>query len=179
MRKVSRKQHSFTRSITVLFALLFAVIIVLALAGPQQSFFDSNQHVAGNTNNPSPSSDILQGNEKGNNAIGLPAIIPHLKNTPTFTKGDVVKYIRTHRLMYSSSDLASPIIVTQITFLTSRAVSKRLNGETTGVPDDELLCFAELRGIFNFPDASGSSVRYAKAYIVFDAITGNLLMEGG
>jgi hypothetical protein len=73
----------------------------------------------------------------------------------------------------------SPVIVTSVAFLTSQQVSANLNGESTGLPDNTLLCFVEMRGTFTFAGGLGSLVTYSRGYELFDAHTGNILMAGG
>jgi hypothetical protein len=69
--------------------------------------------------------------------------------------------------------------VVRVAFLTSAQVSALLGGESTGVPDDTLLCYVELQGNFTFPSPQGTTQTFTKGVEVFDAQTGNLLMDGG
>ena len=115
-------------------------------------------------------------------ALGLPAITPRNKavgaSTPTFTTDDVVQYVHAHSMPDASLSGPKPVI-TRIAFLTSREVSILLKGESTGVPDDTLLCYVELSGTFTFSGSSGVTVTYHTGVEVFDAHTGNLLITGG
>ena len=50
---------------------------------------------------------------------------------------------------------------------------------STGLPDDALVCYVELRGALTFAAAPGVTLTFQRGYEVFDAHTGNLLMWGG
>lgn len=128
------------------------------------------------------SNSAVQTGSLGPNALGLPAITPRNKavsaSTPTFTTDDVVQYVHAHPMPDASLSGPKPVI-TRIAFLTSREVSILLKGESTGVPDDTLLCYVELSGTFTFSGSAGVTVTYHTGVEVFDAHTGNLLITGG
>jgi len=95
-----------------------------------------------------------------------------------FTQQDVVNYFKTHNLPKNSGDL-SQFQVTSLEFLTSKEVSQRLDGELTGLADNDKIGFVTLTGLFVFTGPpSGKLARFTKAYAAFDAGTGNLLMIG-
>jgi hypothetical protein len=128
------------------------------------------------------SNSVVQTGSLDPHALGLPAITPRNTavgaSTPTFTTDDVVQYVHAHPMPDASLSGPKPVI-TRIAFLTSREVSTRLKGESTGVPDDTLLCYVELSGTFTFSGSSGVTVTYHTGVEVFDAHTGNLLITGG
>ena len=63
--------------------------------------------------------------------------------------------------------------------MTSKAVTDRLRGASPGVGDEDMVGFVTLRGVFVFTGPPpGKPVRFTRAYAVFDATTGNLLMTG-
>ena len=63
--------------------------------------------------------------------------------------------------------------------MSSAAVGQRLNGASTGLPDDTPLCYVELTGDFTFSGPPGAEPHFARGFEVFDAKTGNLLLAGG
>lgn len=121
----------------------------------------------------------------GSKALGIPAIAPRSgafsASQPTFTSDDVVRYVNAHAVPQARLSNGT-LTVTKVSFMTSQQVSILLNGESTGVDDDTLLCVAEMQGnvvfMHNSPDAR-TPLSFTNVYEVFDAHTGNLLMWGG
>ncbi len=117
---------------------------------------------------------------------GLPAITPRTpltpqtlsSSSPAFTLDDAKQYVNTHPLPAAIITGPKPVIV-QVAFLASQEVSKRLKGESLGVPDGTLLCYVELHGTFTFYGPSHTKVTYSTGVEVFDIHTGNLLVAGG
>lgn len=114
---------------------------------------------------------------------GFPAIHPHDNCTPSFTIQDVRTYVQTSgNFGLGHMGPAKNITVTQVIFTTSRDASRLMDGETTGLPDDAIVCYAELRGT-----ASGQatflpvgvpakeSTQQVTIKVIFDAHTGNEL----
>lgn len=122
--------------------------------------------------------------------VGSPAIKPHLTTNsspssasstaekPTFLASDASAYVTTHPMWRNLAAWATPTVV-KVAFLTSKQVSALLGGESTGMPDNALLCFVELRGSFSFAGPTGVTVTYSTGFEVFDAHSGNFLMSGG
>jgi hypothetical protein len=115
--------------------------------------------------------------------VGVKAITPTSNGIPAFTKGDVIKYVKTHNMPFNVAPL-SDITDVQVSFITSKEVNALLNRQNTHIPDNYLLCFVTLTGKFIFPgpptvDGKTSSATYQHAFEIFDAKTGNLLMGGG
>jgi hypothetical protein len=96
---------------------------------------------------------------------------------PPFTRDDVVAYIKTHRL---PKTLGSPdqVAVDNVEFVTSAEVSRRLDGASTGLAATDRVAFVTLSGTFVFTGPDTRPVQFRRAYVVFDATTGNLLMVG-
>lgn len=117
---------------------------------------------------------------------GVPAIHPHLVTTnvagtapqPTFTTADVVQYVTQHPLQDIRASVTGSVKVVQVSFMTSDALSAKLNGESIGRPAMALVCYVELQGTFSFASFGNSSAVHT-AYEVFDAQTGNLILAGG
>ncbi len=115
--------------------------------------------------------------------VGVKAITPTSDGIPAFTKEDVIKYVKTHNIPFNATPL-SDITDVQVSFITSKEVNDLLNRQNTHIPDNYLLCFVTLTGKFIFPgpptvDGKTLSATYQRAFEVFDAKTGNLLMGGG
>jgi hypothetical protein len=95
-----------------------------------------------------------------------------------FSRDDVTQFVRTHRLARSVGDL-SQLNVEGLEFITAGAAAARLQGASTGLPDDQRVAFAIIRGplYFTAPLAK-KPIAFDSAYALFDAKTGNLLMSG-
>jgi len=116
---------------------------------------------------------------------GLPAIQPRAGcpatgaiSVPCFTEADARQWVAAHRLPATVPGTADPV-VTSVQFLPSRAVSAQLQGESTGVPDDYLLCLVRLSGTFRstWGPAGATPQVFHEGVIVFDSQTGNLLFD--
>jgi hypothetical protein len=69
--------------------------------------------------------------------------------------------------------------VADLEFLTAKQASDRLAGEPTGLNDNDRVGFATLTGKFIFSGPSNTKpATFSSAYALFDAATGNLLMDG-
>lgn len=113
--------------------------------------------------------------------IGAAAIAP--SSSGTITKTDVMNYVQTHNLPFNSAALSAHQ-VESISFITSKEVNTILNQTNTYIPDNYPLCLVTFFGAFNFPHppvitAKQQPFTYNRAFEVFDAKTGNLLMGGG
>ena len=95
-----------------------------------------------------------------------------------FKKLDVEAYFKTHNIPRNSGP-ANLLRVDSLEFITSRDVTARLQGVSTGLTDTERVAFAVLSGqiVFTGPKTS-KAARFDRAYAVFDAANGNLLMVG-
>ena len=71
----------------------------------------------------------------------------------------------------------TPPTVLTIAFITEQDLRARVEGATTGLPDDSLLCYVLLSGNFLSRDTppGTAAVYYPRAAEVFDAHTGNLM----
>jgi hypothetical protein len=100
--------------------------------------------------------------------------------TPAFTAKDVTQYINTHPFPAGPTLSRHPLSITSIEFITSATASGRLQGESIGVPDKNVVCYVQLVGAYNpsFISAPpGFHFTTANtATEVFDATTGNLLV---
>lgn len=110
--------------------------------------------------------------------VGTRAITALTGATPAFTTADVERYVATHPLLPGVSGRVKPT-VTKIEFVSSAEASNRLAGETTGFPDDHLLCYVELQGPVTFSGPNGTKVTYPRGVLIFDAQSGNLVILGG
>lgn len=113
-------------------------------------------------------------------APGLPAIPTHNNTTPAFSAADVRQFINTHPL---PNDLlpTGHVVVTQATFMTSENASHLMAGEPTGLPPQSLVCYTTIAGGFTLhagpPAATKATKQVPMAVLIFDAATGNLLMD--
>lgn len=112
----------------------------------------------------------------GKRPVGLPALTVRSGPEP-FTRQDVVDYFKTHNLPKNATT-TTDFAVESLEFITSKEVTARLDGVTTGLADADRVGFVTLRGTFVFTGPKTSSGRFGRAYAVFDAGSGNLLMIG-
>jgi len=115
--------------------------------------------------------------EKAKPPQGLKALAVKPGPTP-FTQDEVTQYVQTHRLAKTVGGL-SQLRVESLEFLTAREVTIRLHGAPTGLPDGERVAFAIIRGPVYFAGpVRAKPVAFERAYALFDAATGNLMMSG-
>jgi hypothetical protein len=113
---------------------------------------------------------------------GMAALTVKSGAAEPFTKQDVVTYFQTHNLPKNSGQLGQ-FKVDTLEFVTSKDVSQRLQGVSTGLDDTARVGFVTLTGTFIFTgppsiDAKRELATFNRAYAVFDTSTGNLLMVG-
>lgn len=127
---------------------------------------------------PSSASDSLPPASENTGGTAITPTLPHNGNQPTFTTADAIAYAQTHSLR-----IASPVEITgsSAIFLSAAAAAEQL-GTALLRPADAPICVVTLQGTFSSSHGpySGSSQRSRIAHtvtLVFDAITGNLLME--
>ncbi len=129
---------------------------------------------------PHPAADAPHG------PAGIPAISRRLAATdaatPAFSADDAKAFIEAHGVAGVRFEPTGPATIQSVEFLTERDVHARF-GEGTGLPDDTLLCLVTVQGTFTVsgPSVPGQAPRTAiahMAYQVFDAHTGNRLMQG-
>ncbi len=97
-----------------------------------------------------------------------------------FAKDDVVAYFKTHNFP-KNFGATTEFQVDTFEFLSSKAVSERLQGVQTGLDDNARVAFVTLTGRFVFtgpPQPQRKATIFNRAYAVFDATNGNLLMVG-
>lgn len=116
---------------------------------------------------PGPKSTI-----KGGEAI-LPSNKTADASTPGFTTQEATAWALTHRVGYVIDNIGS-YTVKEVAFLTGKELDAKLN-DHSGIEADRLVCYVALSGQFS---EHGSKDYDTKAYEVFDAQTGNLLVAG-
>jgi hypothetical protein len=97
-----------------------------------------------------------------------------------FTREDVSGYFQTHNLPRNRGSNAD-FQVEQLEFLSARELQERLQGVLSGLPDNARVGFVTLRGTIIFtgpPSADRKPATFERAYAVFSAATGNLVMVG-
>jgi hypothetical protein len=108
---------------------------------------------------------------------GLPGVAVHPGPQP-FTVADVASYFAAHNLPLNGAD-ASQLHVDALDFITAKQAQDRLQGEATGLDDNEMVGFVTLSGTFIFSGPPKShSAAFSKAYAIFVASTGRLIMDG-
>ncbi len=91
---------------------------------------------------------------------------------------EVAAYIKAHNLPRNLG-AAQDVKVVSVTRLTVAEVRERVGIDTTGFNGDEPVGLALLGGklVFSGPPPA-QPVTFTKGYVIFDALTGNLLMLG-
>ena len=114
--------------------------------------------------------------------IGEVAIKPHLCSIPTFTEQDVRQYMRTvTRFTGIRIRQASPdYMITRILFITNGVANdpNGLNADTGPSDPNLIVCYIEVYGNFTVKTVSGSSGILHHGEMVFDGVTGNILVTG-
>jgi hypothetical protein len=154
-------------------AFCLGVLMVLTLVG------------CGSSTTSSTSGKLLLPIATPEQPVGATAITPTTSGIPAFSKEDVITYVKTHNIPFNEA-LLSQHTVEQVSFIPSKEVNAILHRQNTRIPDSYLLCFVTFHGTFVFPGPpvppvkrKTSSITYQRAFEVFDAKTGNLLMGGG
>jgi hypothetical protein len=110
--------------------------------------------------------------------VGAEAIKPRLgvaAGQPAFTTEDVIAYLADYPLQFRAQGKAEPVIES-IEFMTVRDLNARYGGYW--LQDDLLICLVTLRGQFRASVDPESPAHTGEIeYLVFDARTGNLLVE--
>jgi hypothetical protein len=109
---------------------------------------------------------------------GLPGIAVKTTNGPgpNFTEADVKTFVATYTMTYQTPGSA-PLQVVSVEFLTSAAAHQKLNTDT-GRPPEALMCLAYVHGDFTIRSGDGGSSAHATdGWLLFDAVTGNVLIE--
>jgi hypothetical protein len=108
---------------------------------------------------------------------GLPALEPSAQGV-VLNVDKVKKFIASHNLPHNLGS-ADDIQVTSVETLDVDKVKQRVGIDTTGFKGNERVGLAMLGGrvVFGGPPPDEPMV-YTRAYVVFDALTGNLLMLG-
>jgi hypothetical protein len=94
-----------------------------------------------------------------------------------FTKADVEAYFKARNIPKNAGS-PDQFLVDSLEFITSKEVSQRLQGASTGLDDADRVGFATLSGTFVFTGPKGRPAIFHRAYGAFDAASGNLLMIG-
>lgn len=157
-------------------AILFVCYLALSLSGLADS--SATALAAQGSLAPMPAST-------NHPSLGLPAISPRVgafsASQAAFTHDDVIHYVSTHPIPQTRV-VSGSLTVNSVSFLMSQQVSDLLKGESTGVADNTLLCLVEFQGnvaFLNGPPGTTQPLSFSHVYEVFDAHTGNLLMQGG
>lgn len=112
--------------------------------------------------------------------IGVPAIVPRSDCTPSFTRHDVIDYLRTHPFPNKGIDPKGLLTVTEVAFIPVQDIpdSRRLG--SFDLPRGAIVCYVELHGPVIYTSlATAPSSHITTVYVVFDARSGNLLASGG
>jgi hypothetical protein len=112
-------------------------------------------------------------------------------NGAKFTEADVRQFLN-NQPQWGLIKSITPFTVEKVEFLTAREVKAHLNQDiaaTLGVSDTTILCLVTAHGSFvvaggppisgQSSNASNTGATFKRAYQLYDAQTGNLLMMGG
>jgi hypothetical protein len=102
---------------------------------------------------------------------GIRAIPPRagaIAGGPAFSSADVATYLANHPPTYA----VTPPTISSVEFVTAEQVNARLR-TMTNRPPEYLLCLVTLTGDFG----TIAGAKLTTGYLVFDAQTGNLLLE--
>jgi hypothetical protein len=110
---------------------------------------------------------------------GSPAIRPATVSTDpalrSFSADDARSYIANHPHPDQAVG-AAPATITSVEFLPAQTIDARLGGNT-GMRPTTLLCLVTLHGSFDLAGPHGVSRSAETAYLIFDAHSGNIVVE--
>ena len=162
------KKVTFVLAALTILALLFCVI---AFSNPQQGYAHMAQQNSNSTN-------------QSLTRPGRPAITPkQVMNKATssvdykaFTEADAIQFAKSYKMVRETGTNSRHAVNAK--FMTSKAAGVLLD-TPIGVGDNDLVCVVELKGKTTI-SAPGSQDTgdFQNAYLVFDAQSGNLLVEG-
>jgi hypothetical protein len=111
--------------------------------------------------------------------LGFPAIAPRNTCTPAFTAEDVRDFVQTGFSLGHMGPVTH-VTVDRILFTTNRDATQLMDGAATGLPDDAIVCYAELHGIpsstatyLPVETARRQPTQQVMIKAVFDAHSGN------
>jgi hypothetical protein len=117
---------------------------------------------------------------------GMPAVTPTRPGQiPAFDTEALRTWVTHHPLPGTAPATTMPTVASIDCSLTAVQASKSLDGQSVNVPDGTPVCLVVVMGSFTFADVPpprGTAVTptsYPDGFEVFDATTGNLLMDGG
>lgn len=184
--------------ISVIVLLLFIIVIIISGTTTKANATTPSSNSTFLT--PSPDSKAIvpttQVNLSSNSnqsfvSSGVPAIATNAsvaKNAttnvavPTFTDADVKSYISS-QLYIGRRIISSSMQIEKIEFISKEELAKRFHGGSFNYPNDgRLFCYVTLTGTFTvtspIPDKKGVHITSKRAFIIFDAYTGNQLGDG-
>ena len=108
---------------------------------------------------------------------GIPAIEPQTADVPSFAEDAVLGYLKRNP-SFGKGEIVQ-LDTAQVECTTAKVVSDRLHGADMGVADDRLVCLVTMDGVFIFTGPYDTQpATFAKAFMLFDSQTGNLLVAG-
>lgn len=115
---------------------------------------------------------------KSGNPLGAVAIRPSVVGASAGTELITVQDATAYAMTYPVEEaLGRAFTVGKVLFLTSAATKQQL-GLDTGLEDNRQLCVVQLNGSFTMPTLARTQPRTSSTfYLIFDARTGNLLIE--
>jgi hypothetical protein len=116
-----------------------------------------------------------------NSPRGTKAIQPHLAGgDPTkaaFTQDDVRAWVQQHATGTTKIAAGPVFTIEDVEFMRGADVRKRLGLGSTTLSDEALLCLVTLSGSFRVAGSQGMGFTSHHSQLLFDARTGNLLMN--
>jgi hypothetical protein len=110
--------------------------------------------------------------------VGMKALPVDPSAPEPFAKSDVAAWLAAHNLPMNAG-AKGDFAVANLEFITAKEASGRLAGEPIGLGDNDRVGFATLTGTFVFSGPPHTKpATFSSAYALFDAKTGNLLMDG-
>lgn len=141
---------------------------------------------------PSPPPPPVQRPFQQSYVSGNPAILPHTSQNasgPAFMQDDVIAFLNKYGFFAGPLVPGAHLKILTIQFVTAKQASALMYGESTGRPDNYLVCYVKVEGPFLLTHVHGgaylrgsnkskapTTAKYGDA--VFDGHTGNLLVWG-
>lgn|GEM_PF-2573149 len=175
--------------LAISFLVLLVGLVLLTGTTFATTSVDTNVGMASLTPTVSPQTQVPtpdhsnSNNQKPQQITGVSAIVPKKQvgvvgakseAGATFTIQDVLDYVKIHP--ESDDSHLGTATVESVKFLTSSEVGTQFHTHT-GLPNNNLVCLVTLKGTFSVGMALGHTRTSDTTYQVYDAITGNLLLE--
>lgn len=133
-------------------------------------------------NRPTASPGVTTSRSAVTSLLGVPAIQPRAVHgavtVPAFTSGEAAQYAKEHPVQHAV--IRGRTNVSHVLFMTNQQADAQMHLGVAKLSPNALVCIVELSGsTYTFPGHDGRTPTFSTGFELFDAQTGNLVIEGG